>query len=116
MDRPFTDYAKVARQRGREVMTAIAAHLSKPVLLSLYAYTLPLAELERAKRLEDSEYGLLPAFYDGLLEAMPPGASLIDGYEAAYGFKKRQQFVNGYQQIHERPPTSAPYPTATGRG
>ena len=102
LDRPFADYAKVARQRGREVMTAIAAHLPEAVLLSLYAYTLPLAELERAKRLEDTEYGLLPAFYDGLLEAMPPGASLFDGYETAYGFKKRQQFLNGYHQIHDK--------------
>lgn len=102
VERPFADYAKVARLRGREVMTAIAAHLPEAVLLSLYAYTLPLAELERAKRLEDSEYGLLPAFYDGLLEAMPAGASLFDGYEPAYGFKKRQQFLGGYDRIHQK--------------
>jgi hypothetical protein len=102
VERSFADYAKVARLRGREVMTAIATHLPEAVLLSLYAYTLPLAELERAKRLEDIEYSLLPAFYDGLLEAMPAGASLFDGYEPAYGFKKRQQFLSGYDRIHEK--------------
>jgi hypothetical protein len=102
VDRPFADYATVARQRGREVMTAVAAHLPETVLLSLYAYTLPLAEVERAGRLEETEYGLLPAFYDGLLEALPARALLFDGYEAAYGFKKRQQFLKGYDRIHER--------------
>ena len=99
VDRPFADYVGVARQRGREVMTAIAAHLPKAVLLSLYAYTLPLSERERGKRLEDTGYGLLPAFYDGLLEAMPAGAFLVDGYEPAYAFKERRQFLEGYRRI-----------------
>ncbi len=101
VDRPFADYAMVARQRGREVMTAIAAYLPKAVLLSLFAYTLPLAELESTKRLEDTAYGLLPAFYDGLLEAMPVGASLSDGYETAYGFKEGQQFLGAYRRIRD---------------
>ena len=61
----------MARQRGREVMAAIARTYPGAVLLSLYAYTLPLSERERGKRLEDTGYSLLPAFYDGLLEAMP---------------------------------------------
>jgi len=101
VDRPFADYAKVARKRGRDVMAAVAAHLPRAVLLSFYAYTLPLSELESAKPLEDALYGLLPAFYDGLLEAMPAGASLIDGYETAYAFKEQRQFLDGYRRIHE---------------
>jgi hypothetical protein len=99
VDRPFADYVGVARQRGREVMTTIAAHLPKAVLLSLYAYTLPLSERDRGKRLEDTGYCLLPAFYDGLLEAMPAEAFLVDGYEPAYAFKERRQFLEGYRSI-----------------
>jgi hypothetical protein len=101
VDRPFADYVGVARQRGREVMAAVAAHLPRPVLISLYAYTLPLAERERSNRLEDTRYSLLPAFYDGLLEAMPAGGSLIDGYESAYPFKERGQFLEGYRRIRQ---------------
>jgi hypothetical protein len=99
VNRPFVDYVGVARQRGREVMTAVAAHLPRAVLLSLYAYTLPLSERERGKQLEDTQYSLLPAFYDGFLETMPAGTLLVDGYESAYAFKERQQFLRGYRSI-----------------
>jgi hypothetical protein len=101
VDRPFVDYVGVARQRGREVMAAVAAHLPRTTLLSLYAYTLPLSERGRGKRLEDTGYSLLPAFYDGLLEAMPAGTFLVDGYESAYAFKEHRQFLQGYRRIRQ---------------
>jgi len=101
VDKPFGEYADMARRRGREVMTVIATALPEAVLFSLYGYTLPLNELHRSKRLREADYGLLPAFYDGLLEAMSAGASLVDGYEFAYAFKEQKQFFDGYNQIHQ---------------
>jgi hypothetical protein len=77
----FEQYKAVARQRGRQVMTAIAGALPSPVLLSLYGYTLPLREeLKHRVSPEEGRSGLLPAFYDGLLEAMPASGRLIDAY------------------------------------
>lgn len=101
VDRPFGEYVEVARRRGRQVMTAIAASLPDAVLLSLFGNTLPLSELQNGLRLQEAGYGLLPAFYDGLLEAMPAGACLIDGYEFAYAFKEQRPFFEGYRQIHQ---------------
>ncbi len=98
VNRPFADYVEVARRRGRQVMTAIAASLPDAVLLSLFGYTLP---LRGRKSLQEAEYGLLPALYDGFLDAMPTGARLVDGYEQAYPFKERQEFVKGYKRIHD---------------
>jgi hypothetical protein len=43
----------------------------------------------------------LPAFYDGFLEAMPAGGALIDGYESAYPFKERREFLEGYRRIRQ---------------
>jgi hypothetical protein len=100
-DHSFDAYTAMARQRGRDVMGAIAARLPNAVLLSLYGYTLPLSELKPGTTLAEAQYGLLPAFYDGLLEAMPPTAALIDGHEQAYGFKAKAQFVAAYQRIHQ---------------
>ena len=100
-DRPFEDYARAARQRGRQVMAAIAAHLPDAVLFWLYGYTLPFSELRGRTSLQNAGYGLLPAFCDGLLEAMPPKARFIDGYEFAYGFKDRRQFLDGYRRIRQ---------------
>jgi len=101
-DKSFEAYTQMARQRGREVMTAVAAILPDAVLLSLYGQSQPLPYLRDGKTLPDVAYSLLPAFYDGLLEAMPASAHLIDGYEFAYAYKERRQFLKGYEQIHQQ--------------
>jgi hypothetical protein len=82
-------------------MSAMAAWLRDPVILSLFAYTLPLSLIRDGRRLEETEYALLPAFLDGLIEAMPLSGQLHDGYEFSYGFKWRRQFVDGRQRILE---------------
>jgi hypothetical protein len=102
VDKAFGAYTQMARQRGREVMTAVAAILPDAVLLSLYGHSLPLAYLRNGKSLQNVDYSLLPAFYDGLVEAMPAGSQLIDGYESAYPYKERRQFLKGYEQIHQQ--------------
>lgn len=99
LDRPFEEYAGMARQRGREVMSAIARVMQRPVILALYSYSKPLSQMEKGAALQRTAYGLLPAFYDGLLEAMPSGGKLIDGYEHAYGYKERRQFAQAYKRI-----------------
>ena len=107
LDRPFEVYTQKARERGRAVMAAIAAAMPKAVLLSLYGYTLPLLYLKSSQSLPETQYNLLPAFYDGLLEAMPSEAMLVDGYEQAYAFKQHRQFTEGYEQIQEAAKLSA---------
>jgi len=101
MDRSFEEYVKMARQRGREVMKAIAGQLPDATLLSFYGHTLLLRQMRGRHSLEEVSYSLLPAFYDGLLEAMPSRANLVDGYEFSYGYKKQQDFVDSYDQIHK---------------
>jgi len=51
--------------------------------------------------LQEVNYSLLPAFYDGFLEAMQRGGCLVDGYEYSYGYKKREEFADAYTQIHK---------------
>jgi hypothetical protein len=99
VDRPFEEYFQMVRQRGRQVMGAIAERMPNAALLVLYGYTLPLRELQRSSRRQEQRYPLLAAFYDGLLEAMPSGGQFIDGYEFAYGFKEPRQFLDSYRQI-----------------
>jgi hypothetical protein len=101
LDRPLEAYMAMARQRGREVMAAIVTHMPEPVLLTLYGYTLPLRERRGEIKPQDVRYSLLPAFYDGMLEAMPAQGRLVDGYESAYAFKRRQQFRDGYRQVRD---------------
>ncbi|HSF30924.1 MAG TPA: hypothetical protein VLK82_10705 [Candidatus Tectomicrobia bacterium] len=101
VDRAFEEYARVARQRGQQLMAAIAAHTPDAVLLSLYGYTLPLNRLRSGVSLQEETFGLLPSFYDGMLESMPAGVRFVDGYEFAYAFKQRRQFDDGYRRVHD---------------
>jgi hypothetical protein len=95
-DKPIEAYKQIARQRGREVARAVTGSLPKVVILSLYSYTYPLSHT-----LPKTPYNLLPAFYDGLLETLPSGATLVDGFESAYAFKEPRQFAAAYRQIQE---------------
>lgn len=99
LDRPFEDYTEMARQRGREVMTAVASSMPKVVILSLYGYSAPFGYVRPGTALANVPYGLLPAFYDGLIEALPPSGQLIDGYEPAFSFKQQRRFLDGYKKI-----------------
>jgi hypothetical protein len=101
VDKPFEEYVEAARRRGREIMSAIAARLPEPVIISLYSYTHPLGEQRRGMGLQAATYGLLPAFYDGILETMPAGSRLVDGYEFAYAYKDRRRFLKAYHDIHQ---------------
>jgi hypothetical protein len=41
---------------------------------------------------------------------MPDRAVLVDGYEYAYGFKERRQFLAGYRQVHQQAVTLSAVP------
>src|SRR5262249_48462472 len=112
VNKSFEEQAEMARQRGRQVMTAIAASFPRVVLLSVFGNSVPLLEnLQRHIGPQEQKYGLLPAFYDGLLEAMPDGAYLVDGYESGFGFKERKKFIKAYSQIHKGALTLSVAPT-----
>jgi hypothetical protein len=97
--RTFEETRDAARKRGREVIAAVREWLPRPVVLTLFGHTLALHEMRRGKALQTIEYALLPAFLDGILEGVGDEGALIDGYEFAYGFKKRAQFLEGYRRV-----------------
>jgi hypothetical protein len=101
LGRSFDSYQEMARKRGREIVAAIIGSMPEPVILSLYGYSVAFDFVASGKSLKEAPYGLLPAFYDGLLEGLPRSATLIDGYEQAYGFKERTQFGTAYRRIQD---------------
>lgn len=101
INRTFADYQQMARERGRQLMRAIAAELSPVTILTFVGHSYLFSEWKSRQRIDESLYGLLPAFFDGMIEAMPEGATFVDGFEASYGYKLREQFQSGYQKILE---------------
>jgi hypothetical protein len=86
------DYYGQVRAIGQRVAYTIQYRVGPFNILSLYGYTLAA---------KSSEYDLLPAFFDGILDvlARQPGSTFTDGYESAYGYKKFDQFAKAVDDI-----------------
>jgi hypothetical protein len=102
----FSEYAARARERGREVMSAALAEFPD---ITIFTYRL-LCDLlpllagggDPAPLLETHAYGLVPAFLDGWLDAIPPGATIIEGDENAYRYNSDAEFDRAYVDIKTR--------------
>jgi len=84
---PYASLVHLARHRGRQVVAALADELPALDILALLGYSFALAQPQG--------YDLLPAFYDGILDGLPPNGQLIDGFEQAYSYKSQPQFLDG---------------------
>lgn len=85
--RSFAETAALARRRGAQFTRGIASEMPEAVVLTLFLNSVVL----RAGRADDpaallarEPYGLLPAFFDGMLDAAPPGMVIVDGCENGY--------------------------------
>jgi hypothetical protein len=92
----FDEYYERARQRGRQVLQAVAAEYPD---ITLYSYFMNIAckpacgHADPRRVLRTLGYGLLPAFIDGWLDAAPPAATFVDGCEMAYLFSDEKQYL-----------------------
>lgn len=88
-DAPYVETAALARRRGAQLMTSIAAEYSDVTLLSFWMLSLHPSYLADDDPLAmAAEAGdLWPPFINGMLDVLPPGARMIDGDEHAYRYE-----------------------------
>jgi hypothetical protein len=92
----FDEYCEKARERGREVMRAVAAEYPDIVVFCYFMNSVnrSAAKVSDSRAvLESSGYGLYPSFIDGWLDVIPPEATLVDGCESAYRFNDEKQYL-----------------------
>jgi len=113
-DRSFQEVAEQVRRRGRQFITALQEHMPQLTILSLFQLGLfgdimdePDAQVRQQKLLKKWMI-LLPAFYNGILEAAAPGTILIDGNESAYYYESPDEFYRAYHLIRQRAQTLVP--------
>jgi hypothetical protein len=103
----FEEYRAKARQRGREVMQAVAAEFPDVTILTyrLLCDLLSYASLDDpAQAMEGHTYGLQPAFIDGWLDAAPPTVTIVEGNENAYLYSQPEQFDRAFVQLRVEAP------------
>ena len=100
-DRTFAEYQAVVRRRGREFMRALQQEYPGLELLTLHGYSyFPQSSSggcvgQSETPLMSHPWGLLPAFFDGLLEEADSRTRIIDGTERSYFFERPDDFLRG---------------------
>jgi hypothetical protein len=98
----FNEYAAKARQRGRQVMRAVAEEYPEITLFCYFMNSVSATATGRADprpALAAQGYGLYPAMIDGWLDVAPPTVALVDGCESAYLYNSRRQFLESAVEI-----------------
>ena len=88
-EKSFDEYAAKVRQRGREVMHAMASEYPDMVFFTLFMNSGAVMGKFGGDPREGIEgprnnYNLYPAFINGWLDAIPPQMTLVDGMEHSY--------------------------------
>lgn len=97
----FEEYYAKIKERGKEFMRAIDAEYPGIVILTLYGPCLPYIQAPKGD-LKLADYGLLMAFYDGMIEVASPKTTIIDGFECSYGYRTPEPFDEGRKIVMER--------------
>ncbi|HEY0074639.1 MAG TPA: hypothetical protein VGB77_11090 [Abditibacteriaceae bacterium] len=116
------NYGPLVRKRGAQFMRALQESMPGLTILSLRElsdfhkgspFTHPLFPMRDAaqaqKELAAAWYSLRPAFINGMLDAIAPNVTLIDGNEDAYFYTSRLEYYGAYQALrHEAAALIAP--------
>ncbi len=98
----FAEYCVKARQRGREVMQAVAEEYPTITILSFFLNSVTFQAAGQADpqpALAPSGYGLLPSLLDGWLDVAPPTLTVVDGHESSYTYNSRAAFLEAGNMI-----------------
>jgi len=96
----FADYQAKVRERGQEWMRAVNQHYPDITILLTFGYRI--AQPTAGGQRQDSQYGLLADFLDGMLDACSPETNLVDAWEYSYPYKAEEQFQEAYETIREK--------------
>lgn len=97
----YETQCQLARKRGAQIMAAMAKEYPAITVMSfmlLSSYTAYIHDEDDPVALEQAKRWLMPAFLNGMLDALPRKAKLVDGVESGYmltgsGFEKKYKVI-----------------------
>jgi len=98
----FSEYQAKVRERGRQWMRAVCEEFPAVTLMFVWCHSSNVRYMGLGKSWAEAGYGLLPSFVDGCLEAKSPQSRIIDGFEFAYPFRTRANFLEAYHLVRQR--------------
>ena len=98
-EKTFDEVAVKAKQRGKEYVQALQVHMPKITILTTFLYSFVWGYCyDDMKKLPVSQYGLLGAFANGMLEGLNSGSILIDGNEVSYYIDETRKYFENSDQ------------------
>jgi hypothetical protein len=91
----FDEAQKIARQRGAQWMKAVVAEYPDMVLFTLFIldFVSKPEEYDDVNAiLETHYYGLLPAYFNGMLDVVTPEMKIVDGCESGYYKNENEEY------------------------
>ncbi|MFO0951774.1 MAG: hypothetical protein U0835_11625 [Isosphaeraceae bacterium] len=103
--RSWDEYAAQAKRQGHALMDAFQEAFPGLTVLLTFGPSLVAKQTQGGKvAVEETEYGLLAPFLEGMAEACRDGATIVDGYEPSYSYKKESQFDEGLKLMRSARP------------
>lgn len=106
-EKTMQEYQEMVRKRGAQWMDRIEQEIEAPVIHTFFLMSivrsLALEDdlAERARKLSQLHYGLLPAFLNGMLDAADPDTIITDGNESSYYYTKREHYLSAFHAIKQ---------------
>ena len=103
--RSFDETQTLARERGRQWMQSLVAEYPDMVFFALFIHEPGISAAKSSiptAFLENSNYGLLPAFFNGILDVTPPTVRIIDGCERGYYLNGNEAFLRVASDVRSR--------------
>ncbi len=106
--RSFAEYWARVRECGARFMKALQSEFPNLRLLTFFWGSLfgDIVDIpdpqERMERLSKHGYGLLPAFLNGMLDALNEQVIIVDGNEPAYYYREPEQYFRAYHLMKQR--------------
>jgi hypothetical protein len=107
-EKSFAEYSHQVRKRGSQFIQVLQQELPNVKMLNLFllSYFSDFLDgpnsVEQMRKLSTMQYGLLPAFLNGILDVVRPNTIIIDGNERSFYYTDRKTFDWFYKLIHEK--------------
>ena len=97
---PYPELCALVRSRARQIFSGVFREFPDAVVLSYWFLSGCKSYFDAADPLAlmSDKGDLWPAFFNGMLDAMPPTARFVDGNETAYSFEDRDFLLSSVQQ------------------
>lgn len=99
----FDEYCEKVRERGRQVMKAVAVEYPD---ITIFCYFMNIVNLDAANKenpkmvLQGKNYNLYPAFIDGWLDACLPSMKFVDGCEVpGFGLNSPAEYSSNFSLV-----------------